>query len=183
MYYKLLVSPLSDYGVVREPDLSVDTSFQAGGVITDALPEPLQFAADFTLEHPPTDYMGIVIPVLSGRLADELTSLGVDNLQLFDAVLENEDAGLRWEGYKACNVVGLVSCLAVEESQATVVLPPLHSFDPADLVIDSDQAGGQLFFRLAEAPRVLLMERTIGDRIMDASPEFLGLEFRDVEEV
>lgn len=90
-------------------------------------------------------------PVMSTRLYEALLAIGIDNLQAFDAYIESDDGTKRIEGYKAVNVVGLVS-LASSQTKFSPDYPSrlidthLDKMDPA-----TDRARGMRFFRLAES--------------------------------
>ena len=176
-------APSERFGITGEPRLDDDVVFQMGAMITAAVPQPLVFTASTTAKHPPADYVEYDIPVFSDRLVGALRNAGVDNLQLFPARLHNPQTGEQWQGYQAVNILGLVSCLAIAESKAKPDLPPLYAFDLSDLVIQEARTGGALLFRLAESPSVVLLERRVGDALLDSRPEFRGIELRDVESV
>jgi hypothetical protein len=181
MYYMLLTDPAERYGIVADPPMPDGVSFLSGAVISQPLASPLTFRVDTTSKTPPPDYTRFKAPVMSKRLLEKLSALGIDNLQTFPARLENPQTGEAWDGYHAVNVVGLVSCLAVAESKATPGLPPLYDFDLSDLTVDDARSGGALMFRLAESPSVILIDERLGDEILGATPKFRGLEFRTVE--
>ncbi|HKN69243.1 MAG TPA: DUF1629 domain-containing protein [Gemmatimonadaceae bacterium] len=182
-YYMLRNSPQERRGITADPRLQPPVSFQTGATITSPLPQPLVFAVDTTAQEPPADYVRYKIPVFSDRLIKAFETAGVDNLQVFPAKLENARTGETWEQFKAVNIIGLISCLAIAESRASPELPPLYSFDLADLVVEDARIGDAPLFRLAESPSVVLVSSRVGDLIMDSTDNFRGLEFRDVGSV
>ena len=177
MYYMLRKSDFEDYGITKEPRLARGVSFQTGATITGEVPRPLVLEVNTTQAHPPTDFLQMKIPVLSDRLVAKLGDLGIDNVQLFPVQLRNDGTKETWDGYNAVNVLGLISCLAIEQSKATPGLPPLYTFDLSDLVIDERRTDGTLLFRLLEAPRVILVHEQIADALTEAADEFRGLNF------
>jgi hypothetical protein len=183
MYYLLVYRPSGGVGIVRDPQLPSSVSFLTGSLITEPLPDPLVFTVDTTAAKPPADFIRKRFPVFSDRLVLAFQEAGVDNLQLFPALLRNPKTGEEWAAYHVVNIVGLVSCLAVAESNAESSLPPLYEFELSDMVIDESRTDGMPLFRLLESPSVILVHTQVGDRILDAKPEFRGLQFRDVASI
>ena len=90
-------------------------------------------------------------PVMSNRLYEALVAFGIDNMQAFDAYIESEDGTRRIDGYKAVNVIGLVSMASSETK-----FVPHQPSRTIDTYIDemhpaNEQARGLNVFRLAEA--------------------------------
>ena len=170
--------------MTRDPTLSVRVSFQAGRVINSTLPNPLLFLADTTAEHPPPDFTKMVIPVMSIELVEALRARGVDNLQTFPAVLENPATGERWANYRAVNIVGVIACADMKQSQYVdiggtgVVL-----VDFTKLVIQPAKALGALCFRLAESSDILLVHESVRDHLLSSGrPRLNGMQFEAVRE-
>ena len=174
MYFEFLTSPLATHGITGAPRIS-GVSFITGRPIGVDVPEPLRFPADTTAEHPPPDFTCMVVPVMSNRLVEALRAMGVDNLQCYDTILENGDTGESWRGFKAVNVIGLVSCADLEQSQYTKLGGGLYDF--ASLVVDPRRAQG-LFFRLAEAPGTMIAHKSVGDHLYGpTTPRMSGIRF------
>src|SRR5690242_18305434 len=110
MYYEVMPDMYADFGVTDDP-LEDAGLFMLGQPFTDPLAEPVVFPVDNTDEHPPRGMEGIAIPVWSGAMLRCLQGAGVDNLQVFHALLRNP-AGREWSDYFAVNVLGAVSCMA-----------------------------------------------------------------------
>lgn len=95
------------------------------------------------------DYFGTP-PVMSDRFHSALVSAGVDNLEVFEAVLEDENEQVRYTGFKAVNIVGLISAAGVGTVYDTENASRKIDAGIDKLDIDSDAARGALMFRLAE---------------------------------
>lgn len=164
---------------IKDPAIPKDISFQTGERIIQKIAS-LLFQVNANAKNIP-DFMYSVIPIFSDTLLKKLENLGVKNLQIFEAQLENPKTREKWNTYNAVNILGIVSCLAVEESNAVEELPPLYSFDINDLVIYEKKTKGSLMFRLKEAPDMILINKKIGDTLIDSG--FSGLEFLNVKSI
>lgn len=96
------------------------------------------------------DYFGTP-PVMSDKFYKALVEVGVDNLDVYDAVLASEDDKTQYKGFKAVNIIGLV---AATDRARTKFAPenPSRLIDATidQLAIDPDKARGLYMFRLAE---------------------------------
>jgi uncharacterized protein DUF1629 len=183
MYYEVMPGIYGDFGVTDDP-LEDSGLFMLGQPFTQSLAEPVVFAVDNTDEHPPRGMEGIAIPVWSGALLRCLQGAGVDNLQVFHAILRNE-AGREWRDYFAVNVLGAVSCMAKSSEARRVAGRPsgMPFMKVHKLVINPARAAGLELFRLAEAPTMLLMHQRLYDVLQkNAPPEGWGITARPVAE-
>ena len=118
-------------------------------------------------------------PVMSTRLYEALLALGIDNMQAFDAYIESEDGTRRIDGYKAVNVVGLVSMASSETKFA-----PDQPSRTIDTYIDemnpaNEQALSLDMFRLAEAIGQLVVSARVKAHL--EKYKFPFLVFRPLE--
>lgn len=178
MYYEFTVSIMEDYGITEDPILPTGVSFQSGTIIDQPLAEPMLFPTDTTVENPPPDYTTMIIPVMSNRLVAEFREYGVNNLQTFRSVLENQQNGEQWEGYQAVNIVGLVDCANMRKSKYSNIGGGLVSF--RKLVVNASSAAGALLFRLPQAPELILIHERIRDSILSYEPPLTGFDFKPV---
>ena len=172
-YYEIRQDIECDYGVVDSPRLprspsGITESFLAGRAIKLALPNPLVLTVDFPKGVPLSHFMGNVIPVFSAAFVDALRSAGVDNFELFPALLRNPDTGEEWKGYQAFNEIGLVDAASESGSASNVIMP--GGTDPGQvpelvsytkLVLDGAKARNLLMFRLARDPTTLLLHESV----------------------
>jgi hypothetical protein len=99
-------------------------------------------------------------PVMSGEFYKALCDAGVDNLDVYDAVLRSKDGTVEYKGLKAVNILGLVR--AADLSKTTFNEPSSRLIDASidSLEIDPNKAMGFLIFRLAEyVSAVIVHER------------------------
>lgn len=139
----------------------------SGAVIDYEIPLPLEFTIDI-------DSVGFEMramytgayPLYRNDFIDALTEAGVDNLQLFDAVIKNPVDGKVYNNYKAVNVLGLISCADMDESEFMGISDSeLRDVDFDELVIDEDKAGDALFFRLGENVTAIIVDEKVADII------------------
>lgn len=119
----------------------------AGRKLAFAVPEPLIY----TLEPGQGDLLPMYTegePIMRQDMIDALRASGVDNLDLYRAIVRDPDTRQEWTNYWAFNVLGLVAA-AVEK--------------PA-LGIDEAKTMGLFLFRLVEAPSLIVVD----ERVMDA---------------
>ncbi len=125
------------------------------------------------LQIPAYDSAG---PIFHRRLVEVIQAAGVDNLQVYPAVLQIEATGDRIsDAYQAVNVIGLVSCADMEESEAEPIAGS-HFF--LNLKIDPEQTQGMLMFRLAEQPIEIVVHERVADAIRAAN--FPGIVLQEV---
>jgi Immunity protein family (Imm11) len=182
MYYEVMPDIYADVGVLDDP-VPRPGRFRLGQAITAAVPEPLIFPVDNTDNQPPRGMEGISVPAWSGGVLRCLQGAGVDNLQVFRAVLRNTVGGREWPDYFAVNVLGTVSCMSKSSSATRVAERPSGvAFEKVHkLVIDPARAAGLGLFRLAESPGILLMHQRLWDALQkSAPPQGWGISARPV---
>lgn len=107
-------------------------------------------------------YQAQPIPVMSVELAEALQAAGVDNLELFDAVLCNPSTGQEYNDYKAFNIVGKVSAADMDAStRMGVSNDTMMSVDFDSLVLDESKALGMNLFRLAENLNAIVVSEQV----------------------
>lgn len=107
-----------------------------------------------------------------------LWEAGVDNLDVYEAVIQTEDGSIRHQGYKAFNLIGVVR--AADLRQTVFNDPPASRFIDASiskLEIDPNKAKGLLMFRLAEYVGAVVVHRTVKEAI--EAKRFPHVEFTD----
>jgi hypothetical protein len=92
-----------------------------------------------------------VPPVMSNRFYEALVASGVDNLQAFDAYIESDDGTKRFEGYKAVNVLGVVSLQSPETKFSPDYPSQLIDTHIDEMKPDVSRVVGLNIFRLAES--------------------------------
>jgi hypothetical protein len=191
LYHHIASSNSDDHSVISEPQLSGDVSFIKGASIGASLPQPLVFEVDHPARESLPHFVGRTIPVFSTRLVEAFRSAGVENFEVFPAVLRNPAIGAQWDGYWAFNVIGLLSAADLDASQADTIMGgdlaglssvPLLAFK--ELVLELKKTRGIPMFRLAESPATLLIHERVLAHIKARRPEGgWGFEATGIETV
>ena len=162
-----------------------DADFDLGERIGEEVPESLEFtlhpldsnSSDDGPDMP--EFLTGPIPVFRDDLVKAMHEAGVDNLDLYDAVVIDPDTDERHSNYKAVNIIGLISAADMEQSEATVHTGgPVIDVDFDSLVVDESRAGGALIFRLAESTNAILVHEKLKNHLLEAG--FDKLEFLDL---
>lgn len=177
LYRRIAPDNFSNYGVTKEPELPRSVSFFRGAVIEDQLTTPLVFEVNYPAGTEPPHLLGILIPIVSSQLLEVLRAAGVDNFQVFPAVLRNPDTGAEWGGFWAFNTLGLVSWVSMPESTYDTIMKgsaggvntPLLGFQT--IVLDKNKTRDDvLMFRLAESPHSLLIHDRVYKHLVANTP-------------
>jgi hypothetical protein len=116
--------------------------------------------------------------IMSERLVSALLQAGVDNMQVYDAVIVGPETGRIFKTHRIVNVVGTVSC--ADLARSTWDSPrgrPMVDVDFESLVIDEVRAEGRLLFRLAECVSAVIVHDRIRERLLAIG--FTNLTFQD----
>ena len=155
-----------------------------GRSIQLAEPEPIFFKMevdeDEDEEIPETPILGAYYSgsrLMHRSLVNTLIENGVNNLQLLRASIEDPYNGKIINDYVLFNVIGIVSCANVAESDCD----PLAGFYYFhNLVIDPDQTHGLNLFRLAEMPTEVIVHEKIAQAIEQG--RFNGILLKPLDE-
>jgi len=190
LYHQIEPDNYSDYSVTKKPKLPDGVSFIKGVLINEALPAPLIFEVDYPTRDDVPHFLGDTIPIFSGYLVQTLKAAGVDNFQVFPAVLRNPKSNAEWTDFWAFNAIGLIAAANIDESEYDTLMEgdaegvevPLLAFD--EIVLEKKKTHDQSMFRLAESPSVLLIHDRI-NRYVDAHdpPDGWGFDATEIEAV
>jgi len=171
MYYSLINNIRYQSNVViKEPkNLPIELSFISGKVIDIPINGPLVFTTNALQGDEIRDFLKGSIPLLSKRFLEILEGAGVDNLQVFPAIIKSDSDGSVWEEYFAVNVLGMIACAELEKSIYDEIMPGHYIFD--ELAINTDKAKGALFFRLHEHTPTIMMHFNVGKYIASQDPD------------
>ena len=129
------------------------------------VPTPLRYALEADRETPgimKALYAEESVPVMRDDLVETLVAAGVDNLELFPAVITDPMTGEEHTNYKAFNVVGLVAAADLGASKMMgTTSSTLIDADFASLVLDESKAHGLLLFRLAENVSAIVVDERV----------------------
>jgi hypothetical protein len=147
--------------IAKEPD--VRGRWRSGRPLSIPVTAPLRYTLDSDYPGTPKAmYYEKSVPVMRNDVVAALSAAGVDNIEYFDAVLENPVTGCEETDYKAFNIVGVVSAADMSASQlmgtssSTIGDADFHS-----LTIDESKTGGLLLFRLAEALNAIVVHERV----------------------
>jgi hypothetical protein len=143
--------------------------WMTGQRITYDVPTPLTYSLD-------PDYPGELLPMYKSAAplmrTDLLVALGdagVDNLQLFDAILRDPFKRADHKDYKAVNVVGVVAAADLGASQMMGTSDStLVDVDFQRLVFRENVASDLLLFRLAESVNAIVVHDRVKRHIESA---------------
>jgi len=133
------------------------------GTVRPAPPSPLRLVLSENSGTARGAIIGGLLTLFHQRFRDDLTSLGIDNIQYFPVELQNPEGGIE-HNYLLINVLGLVRAVDVSAS----VFEPMPTGGQGHLKsfkIDPAKAAGQRLFRLAEAPTLIIIDQTLRDAL------------------
>ena len=156
-----------------------DAPWFHGRPIADAIPQPLVYRLDPQRPGNIPEMMDDMSrPLMSDNLIAALRAVGVDNLQLFDAVIEDPTTGAKHTNYKAFNIIGVVAAADMDKS---VLMGTSDStmidVDFESLAIDENKARPFRLFRLAENVSTIIADEAVKDEV--ERREIPGMEFYD----
>ena len=144
--------------VLRCPD-DLDPLELLDGKLVTPLPQPLRLWLSPDSGKFRGCIIGGLLTLFHQVFRDELTRLGIDNIQYFPVELQNPEGQIEYK-YSLINVLGLIE--AVNE-KGSVIKPramggrgELHSFK-----IDPARIRGQRLFRVVGAPTLIVIDETL----------------------
>jgi hypothetical protein len=178
MYYVMACYDCDEPTSIRESPRLPGGPWMDGQRITITVPNPLVYGLD--PNHPgellPL-YENEAVPLFRDDLLDALRQAGVDNLECFPAVLRDPFRKTEHTNYKAVNIVGVVSCADMGQSELMgSSTSNMIDVDFAGLVIDEKRTGGALLFRLAEAVNAIVVHEKVKQTVEAAGIPFLTFQ-------
>ncbi|HEU4457339.1 MAG TPA: hypothetical protein VFR81_29995 [Longimicrobium sp.] len=175
MYYVMTCDDLFPRTTIGEQPELPRGPWKTGRKIDYPVEVPVRYELD-------PDYPGVMLPMYKANaplfredLLKALAEAGVDNLEIFDAVLRDPRTGKDYEDYKAVNVVGLVAAAdsrsEVAEGWEAGLIDTLFE----TLVFDEAAPGELLLFRLAESVSAIVVHEKVKQRVETA--EIPGMTF------
>lgn len=134
-----------------------------GTRLVENFPVPLVYSLDPTRPgNPNVMYDDTAYPLMRDDLVEALQAVGVDNLQLFPAVLHDPTTGVDHKNYKAFNIVGVVAAADMEKSVRMATSDStMIDVDFASLTIDEQKAAPFRLFRLAESVSTIIVDDVV----------------------
>jgi hypothetical protein len=152
-----------------------EPTWLTGAKLTDDVPEPVEYEIRRGYPGELLPFYDLQYPLMRDDLVRALSESGVDNLQVYKAVLIDRNDGTTYANYRAVNIVGVVSAADPEGSERSEMSDSEiidASFE--SLAIDERRASGLLFFRLAESVGAVIAHRKVRDFV---TPRVPGIEF------
>ena len=162
---------LEDYGKNREgesngmllydiPDPGKLDRWYSGHKFKSPPKEPVVVTIRKGFEHGDLPPFSVAVNIMSDEFYKALCDAGVDNLDVYDAVLRSKDGTVEYKGFKAYNVLGLVRAADLSKTKFNDPGSRLIDASIETLEIDPNKAMGFLMFRLAEyVSAVIVHER------------------------
>lgn len=121
-------------------------------------------------------------PVVSNEFYETLLKAGVDNLDAYDAVLRSEDGTVEFKGFKAINIIGLISATGSSTGTRTGFTGDYKSISASmdGFSIDASKTKKMLMFRLAENTSTIIVHKSVKQEIEKAGFPFM--DFRVPED-
>jgi hypothetical protein len=149
-----------------------DTNFISGRKFPADFPVPVTFDLDVDSEgrRMPTLF---TVPAFVARrtFADVLKTAGVDNIDIYPAVISNSETGERIGDYVLINIVGTAACADLGASQTIELGEDLRMIDRP--VLRQESLPDAHMFRLAEDPLQIIVSDAVVERVR-------GLGLQDV---
>jgi hypothetical protein len=168
MFYRIKPDIYARSSVLEEPSIpGFNDTFITGAKLVGEPPAPLVFRSNFDQDDPPRGFEGMTIPLWSHDLVKLMRSIGIDNFDVYAAVIDGED-GTRWTDYYAVNVLGATSAADLSRSRFREILPSPVGTPHAvfqELVIDPKRVATLDMFRLAESPSTLIVSERVTDAL------------------
>lgn len=171
MYFTLInnIKYESDISIFEPKNIPFGINFISGNIISASIDNPMVFTTDAKAGDTLRDFFDASYPIISKRFLDLLTNSGVDNLQIFPAIVKSEIDGTIWDDYFSINILGLISCADLSKSTYSEIMPGHYRFK--ELAINAEKAHGALLFRLKEHSPTIIMHRSVGRYIKEHDPD------------
>lgn len=170
-----------EIGILEEPDLPAEIDNWMGGTPL-AIPKdaPLVFIVE-----PEDDETALLpfydsaVPLMRSDMVAALIAAGVNNLDVYPAMIKDLVSSKEYTDYRAVNIIGAIKALNTEASKGTSLgFGDAKFFD--SLVLDEDKIAGKLFFRLSESLSAIIVHQSVRDHLIKAG--FDRLDFIHPEE-
>lgn len=168
-YFVLGRAPKPGRWIAHSPYIK-GVQFTVGQLITAPVPVPLEYTlkkinpqSDDHSAHMPAFLKGNQ-PLFRDDLIAAMRECGVNNLQCFQAVLQDPEGDRQHTNYQVVNIVGLIAAADLSKSTYTVPPsggPPVIDTEFDHLVIDEAKPRNQLLFRLAESTMAIMVHENL----------------------
>jgi hypothetical protein len=111
---------------------------------------------------------GVLLPfyntpqIMREDVYDAVRSAGVDNVDVYKALVKREDGSVFAENYLAYNILGALKAVDLGKSQFAPENPSrMMDASIEKLTVDESQVGNLLMFRLAESLRTIVVHESV----------------------
>lgn len=147
---------------MKEPEnVAVDVNFLRGRLIEQTLDLPILYTTNAKSGDEIRDFLDTSYPLMSKRFVELLQAGGVDNLQLFPAIIKSEIDGSIWENYYVVNILSLKACADMDHSDYDEIMSGHYRF--RELAIHAEKANHTLLFRLQEDATVMILQKMLSN--------------------
>lgn len=133
-----------------------------GRPFTPAVQEPVEAVVI------PDNDQGVLLPfyntpqIMRKDVCEALTSAGVNNIEVYRAVIKTEDGSVVSDDYLAYNIVGVVKSVDISKTQFAPENPSrLIDASVEKLAVNAESTRGLLLFRLAESIRTIVVHESV----------------------
>jgi hypothetical protein len=157
-------------------DHGISVDARSGIPIVVPTPEVFKFDIRIKETAQPLHFIqGVGSLVVSDKFLDALRQAGVDNFEIWPAILCDPKTKREWENYYLFNEIGLLDAVLLEESDHDVILdgnggdiPPFMGFH--EVVFDAKKTNGKKMFRIPQCPIDLYMSWDVIKVLIELSP-------------
>jgi len=169
-FYMLDVTILSNNAVILdEPDIYLEghNGNWIGGTRLKFTPEePLRYTIEPTKDLKLVCYYPGAVPLMTSEMVQALYEAGVDNLEVFDAIVHDTENDITFDHYKSVNIVGTYAGVDTEASESVNL-----GIDDEDtvntfydyMVLRDDIPEDLHLFRLAESVKIVVVSEKVRD--------------------
>ncbi|MDF1546105.1 MAG: hypothetical protein P1R58_13510 [bacterium] len=138
----------------------------SGKKLATDVPVPLRFELDPTRPGKMKAMYKTGKLLLASSLVRAILDAGVDNLEVFNAIVFDPSSNTEYADYNAVNIIGAVACADLDKSDLMTHDVDMISMSFNSLVIDESKIEGLLIFRLAEAVNAIIVHEKVRDSII-----------------
>lgn len=171
MYYTI-GRKLSNDSVVIDAISHFDRSLRLGEPVGPDFPTPMLFEIDTEISGSKMPSLFLEAgPLFEKSLYEAFIRAGIDNIEVFPAIITNPETGDVFDSYVGVNIVGLVSCADMSSSEYDELA---DSYVMRRLVINPINTRGLLLFRLFEDPmQILVSDQVVANIETQRFPDLL----------
>jgi hypothetical protein len=184
VYHEINQNIQDMYGITRSVKLPNGayglTRFTRGHPITVPVPDVFYIEIDNPPETPPRHFLqGRGCAVISDLFLATLRKAGVDNFQIFPAILQNPKTKQEWTGYHAFNEVGILDAALLEECKYGVIIEGdsiLALYDFSFVVLSAQKLKDEpKMFRLMQDRHLYFSDELLTIICQNTPPEKWGI--------